>query len=187
MTPFYIGPVLLLRGIEWLYSCSAVHTVVRTYLRQCALMVFTVIMSEPLQGGLLVGVKTGPLKVDVPSTSEPLNLAVNLGYELDTHLADLSLTGEINRTVSSGVSSLGDDLEFESKGIYLVYKSTWPLFVTLRSGMVKNEIIAGSQSRKGDGLSLGGGIGIVAGKALLQIEYTWIAGDANFLSFGLQF
>lgn len=183
----HVGPVPLLRGIEWLNSCSAVHTVLRMYMRQCALMVFAVIVSQPLQGGFLIGVKTGTLKVDVPSSSEPLNLAVNLGYELDTHLADLSLIGEINRTVSSGVSLLGDDLEFESEGIYLVYKSTWPLFVTLRGGMVKNEIIAGSLSSKGDGLSLGGGIGIVAGKALLQIEYTWIAGDANFFSFGLQF
>jgi hypothetical protein len=127
------------------------------------------------------------MKVDIPSNTNPTNIALNLGYEIDALLADLSLVGELNRTVSSGETSHGDKLKFESNGIYLAFKTTGALFVTLRGGFVQNKIIAGNTTRRGDGIALGGGIGIVAGRTRLQIEYTSFAGDANYLSLGLEF
>ena len=132
-------------------------------------------------------VKLGYMHVDVPSKSNPVNLALNLGYELDSSFADTSLVAEINRTVDSGRNRLGEDLEFESNGLYLVFRSSRSLFASFRIGMVENKIIQGSSSERSDGFALGGNIGIVIGRTRLQLEYTSIATDANFFSLGLEF
>ena len=154
---------------------------------QSVILFTSLLFTAPAAGEMFIGAKLGPMTVDAPSRSNPINLAVNLGYEIDTLMADLSLTGEINRTISSGDSSNGDELTFRSNGIYLVFKTTRALFVTFRGGVVQNEIIAGSRSRRHNGISLGGGIGMVVGRTRVQIEYTSIAGDANYLSLGLEF
>jgi len=127
------------------------------------------------------------MMVDVPSDKNPKNYALNLGYKLDTQFANLNLVGELNRTIRKGKTRQGGDLEFESDAIYLVLKTPRSLFVSLRAGIVRDKIITGSNSRRDDGILFGGSFGIVAGKTLIQIEYTTIAGDADFLSLSLEF
>ena len=158
-----------------------------TRLLRSAILFTTLLFTVPAAGAMFIGAKLGPVMVDTPSSSDPINIAVNLGYEIDTLMADLSLTGEINRTVSRGETNYGDELMFESNGIYLVFKTTRSFFVTFRGGVVQNKIIAGSTSRRNNGISLGGGIGMVVGRTRVQIEYTSITGDANYLSLGLEF
>lgn len=154
---------------------------------QSIIVFITILFATPAIGDLFIGAKIGKVMVDVPSSSDPTNIAASIGYGFDSLLADLSLVGEVNRTMSSGTTSQGDDLEFESEAVYLVWKSTRSLFATLRGGVVQNETITGSTSLKSNGILIGGSVGLVIGKTRLQLEYTSLAGHADFLAIGLEF
>jgi hypothetical protein len=127
------------------------------------------------------------MMVDVSSASNPGNMAVYLGFQLDTQLADISLAGEVNRSFSKGETRGGGDLEFESEALFLRIRTTSSLFVSLRGGYVRDKIVTGRDARRDDGILLGGGIGVVSGRTRILIEYTSVAGDADFLSLGLEF
>lgn len=134
-----------------------------------------------------VGIKLAPLEMDEAGSDDPLNLALNFGYALDTWLADLSLIGEINRTVDSGTSRRGEALDLNATAAYVLWKTTRSMYFSLRAGMVANEIVEASDSRHNTGLLLGVGIGQVIGRTRLQIEYTSLAGDARFFGISLEF
>jgi outer membrane immunogenic protein len=153
----------------------------------CSLLLAACLFTSSVCADMFFGVKTGPMMVDVSTDKNPINLALNLGYQLDTRIADLSLAGEVNRTLRDGETGRGEDLEFESEAIYLVYRSPRSLFVSLRGGIAWDKVVIDGNSSRDDGLLFGAGFGIVAGKTLIQIEYTSIAGDANFLSLSLEF
>ncbi|TNF91077.1 MAG: hypothetical protein JSU67_07130 [Gammaproteobacteria bacterium] len=121
------------------------------------------------------------------TTSNPKNLAVYAGFQLDNRRADTSLMAEVNRTFSKGEARGGGDLEFESEAIFLRVRTTSSLFVSLRGGIVQDKIIVDSDSRRDDGFLLGGGVGVVSGRTRIELEYTSIAGDANFLSLNIEF
>ena len=154
---------------------------------QSTVIFMVILLAVPAHAEVILGAKIGRMKLDLPSSADLTNIAVNVGYEFDSLLADLSLVGEINRSMSSGETSQGDELKFESDGIYIAWKTTRSLFVTLRGGVVQNKIITGNTLRRDDGILAGCGIGLVIGKTRLHIEYTSLAGDANFLSLGLEF
>lgn len=153
----------------------------------CTLLVAACLFMSPAWADMFFGVKAGPMMVDVSTDKNPINLALNIGYQLDTRVAELSLAGEVNRTLREGETRRGEDLEFESEAIYLVYRTPRSLFVSLRGGIAWDKVVIDGNSSRGDGLLFGAGFGIVAGKTLIQIEYTSIAGDANFLSLSLEF
>jgi len=154
---------------------------------QTASLLILLLSSAPAGADMFAYIRAGGVKVDGISSSNPINLAVDLGYELDSDLADMSIIGEINRTIDSGKLRRGGDLEFESNGIYLMFRTTRSLFATFSIGAVQNRVIADGVSSSKTGIALGGSIGIVIGRTRLQIEYTSLAGDADFLSIGLAF
>lgn len=151
------------------------------------IFVFAISVTAPATADVFTYIKLGVMDVDVSAKSDPVNLALDLGYELDSDLADLSLVAEINRSIDKGRTRQGDDLEFESNGLYLVVKTTRSLFASFRVGVVENKIIEGSSSTRSNGVAIGGGIGVVIGRTRLQIEYLSLAGDANYFTIGLQF
>jgi len=152
-------------------------------------VIFLVIMlvAVPAAADPFTYVRLGGVNVEGSSRDNPLNLALNFGYELDSYVADLSLVAEINRSIDDGEANHGGDLEFESNGLYLIYKSTRSLFVTGRIGVVENKIIKRGNTERSDGFALGGGIGVVIGRTRLQLELTSYTGHAKFFTLGLQF
>lgn len=153
----------------------------------CAFLFAACLYTSPVCADMFFGVKTGSMMVDVSTDKNPVNLALNLGYRLDTRIADLSLAGEVNRTMREGETRRGEDLEFESEAIYLVFRTPSSLFMSLRGGIAWDKVVIDGNSSSDNGLFFGAGFGIVAGKTLIQIEYTSIAGDANFFSLSLEF
>lgn len=152
-----------------------------------AIFFVTVLFAMPAATDPFTYVRLGGVNIEGSSRDNPLNLALNFGYELDSYVADLSLAAEINRTIDDGEANRGGELEFESNGIFLVYKSTRSLFVVGRIGLVENKIIKRGNSERSDGLALGGGIGVVVGRTRLQLELTSYTGHAKFFTLGLQF
>jgi hypothetical protein len=152
-----------------------------------ALLLVAMLATAPAAADVFAYIKAGSMNVDGISSTNPINLAIDLGYELDSDFADMSVVGEINRTVDSGNIRRDGDLEFESNGLYLVFRTTRSLFATFSIGAVQNKTIAGGDSSTKRGIALGGSIGIVIGRTRLQFEYTSLAGDADFFSVGLAF
>jgi hypothetical protein len=154
---------------------------------RAALLLVLLLAAAPAAADVFTYIRAGTANVDGISSSNPLNLALDLGYELDSDFADMSIIGEINRTLDSGRIRRDGDLEFESNGLYLMLRTTRSLFATFSIGAVENRVIAGGVSSRTTGLALGGSIGIVIGRTRFQIEYTSLAGDADFFSIGLLF
>ena len=132
-----------------------------------------------------VGLKVAPLKMDEAGADDPLNLAVNFGYALDTWIADL--IGELNHTIDSGTNRQGETLELNAAAAYILWKTTRSMYFSVRAGVVANEIVEATDSLHNTGLLLGVGIGQVIGRTRLQIEYTSLAGDARFFGISLEF
>lgn len=178
-------PIVIVWNINF-DNCKVLGKYTSHFLRP-VILIAILLSTTPAAGDMSFGVKLGPVSVDTPSRSDPINIAGDLGYEIDTLLANLSLAVEVNRTIINGETKKGEDLKFKSNGIYLVYKTNKSLYMTFRGGVVQNEIVSGSNSRRNNGISLGGGIGGVVGRGRVQIEYTLIAADANYLSICLEF
>ena len=151
------------------------------------ILFFTMLFTTHVQADVLIGAKIAKMMIDVPANKNPINIAVDIGYEFDSMIADLSLVGEINRTARSGKTNQSNELDFESDGVFILWKTTRSLFVTLRCGVVNNKIITGNTLHRSSGILLGASIGVVIGRTRLQIEYTSLAGDANFFGLGLEF
>ena len=143
--------------------------------------------AAPSSADLSFGLRAGTMDVDADVTEDPDNLALFLAYQLDNRYVDLSLGAEVNRSYSDGENSRGDDLEFESEALYLEVRTTSSLFVSLRGGYLRDEIVSDNRSRRDDGFLFGGGIGFIAGRARIRLEYTDLAGDADFFSLSIQF
>ncbi len=152
-----------------------------------SLLLPLLLLAAPVGADLSFGLRAGAMDVDVAARDDPHNLALFLAYQLDNRFIDLSLGGEVNRSYSDGETARGEDLEFESEALYLEVRTTSSLFVSLRGGYLRDKIVSGSRSQRDDGFLFGGGIGFVAGRARIRLEYTDMAGDADFVSLSLQF
>lgn len=153
----------------------------------CFILFAACLFTLPVFADTYVGVKAGLMMVDVSSDRDPINLALNLGYRLDTRLVNTSLVGEVNRTLRDGETGRGDDLEFESDAVYLVLRTPRSMFVSARGGWARDKVISGGDVDRNDGLLWGVSIGGIVGKTLIHLEYTSIAGDAEFLALSIEF
>jgi len=134
-----------------------------------------------------IGLKLALMNMDEEVKEDPMNIAVNFGYSLDTWVADLSVIAEHSQTVDSGRTRQGEKLELNANAVYVLWKTTRSMYVSLRGGAVKNEIMEGGDSQYNSGLLLGAGIGQVIGRTRLQVEYTSLAGDTRFFGISLEF
>ena len=121
------------------------------------------------------------------SVTEPTNLAIIFGNSLDTWVADLSLVGEFSYSIDQGKTRQGQTLELNSGAVYVLWKTTRSMFVTLRGGLVGNEVVTESDKDFNSGLLLGGSIGQVIGRTRLQIDYTRLGTDADYYGISLEF
>jgi len=169
------------------YGASGIRTGFGHGLWQIAMLLSTLTLSAPVFGETFVGIKLGSMSVDKSQGSRPRNYALNLGYEFDTLGLNMSIVGEINRTMDKGETRQGDSLEFESNGIYLMFKTNRRVFTSLSVGYVENKTITASETWRGYGLALGGGVGVTIGRTRMQLQYTSLANDADFLSLGLDY
>lgn len=170
----------MIRGWRWT-AVSVLRPAIGSLL---AMLVFCAV---PVRADVSFGLRVGSMEIDTSTREDPDNLALFLAYPLDNRYVDLSLAGEISRSFSDGETRSRKDLEFESEALYLEVRTTSSLFVSLRGGYLRSNIITGNRSDRDDGFLVGGGVGFVAGRARFVLEYTAMGGDADFLSLGLHF
>ena len=136
-------------------------------------------------GDFFFGAKVGQMVVDSIDIDEPVNIGINLGYEIGTVVADVGVEGEYTRTVSSG-SFAGNDVDVQTFGLYLAGRTAGPLFVKGKLGFV-NADVDGQPDVGGTGTSFGLGLGFSVGIAQFEFEYTKINSNINFFSAGVIF
>ncbi len=145
------------------------------------------LFATPAGAELAFGLRVGSMAIDAPTRDDPDNLALFLAYPLANRYVDLRFAVELGRSFSDGETRRGEDIEFESEALYLEARTTSSLFVSLRGGYLRDKVVRGSRSHRDDGFLVGGGLGFVAGRARFLLEYTDMAGDADFISLSLQF
>jgi len=140
--------------------------------------------TSALADGLTFGAKTGPMRIDSNLIDEdPTNAGVTVGTELGIVLGDLGVEGEFTTTMKDGSTVFDTDVDIDTMGLYATYRSPGFLYIKARMGFVHWE--SGDESDTTN--SMGFGIGFSLGIVQLELEYTEIDEDINFISLGVVF
>lgn len=154
-----------------------------------ALLIVALGCSNAARADFLYGVKAGPMLIsfdDVDVSDDPLNAGLLIGYEFGVLFGDLAIEAEITRTVTAGSVS-GIDLEVESQGAYVSFTTAGPIYGKLRAGVMKASIDASGLSEDENGETYGVGAGISLGLFRVELEYTVVDDDVQFVSLGVIF
>ena len=133
-----------------------------------------------------IGAKTGTMLVDISGADDPVNTSLILGYEFGVVFGDVGLEAEFSRTTSDGEVG-GEDLEVDTNGYYVTFLTPGALYLKARAGMVDSDVKIGSASESDNNSSLGVGVGISTGILRVELEFTTIDDDIEYLTLGLQF
>lgn len=153
------------------------------------LLVFAFTFSSAvLAGGLTFGAKTGPMRIDASGVSDdPNNAGVTVGTEMGLVLGDLGVEGEFTTTMKDGSTSGGQDIDIDTMGIYATYRSPGFVYFKARAGFVRWDLNVGSYQEDDTVNSMGLGLGFSLGIVQLELEWTQIDEDIDFISLGVVF
>jgi hypothetical protein len=142
-----------------------------------------------------LGLKAGRMMVDVSEFEDANSVGLVAGYKFfDGASGSLAVEGEYTNSSSADITVLGvtGKWDIDTLAVYLAYRSGGDLYLKGKIGYLDEEIsasIAGfgiSGSDSGLSVGIGGGWKIGANSAL-ELEYTMIEEDVNFLSLGVNF
>lgn len=135
--------------------------------------------------GLYVGVQAGSMNHDGSGFDGANNLGVVLGYEfLNVALGDIAIEGGYTNTVDEGNTPVGD-WEIETLAAYGVFRTAGPLYLKVKGGVLRSNVKESLQSNTSTEFSGGIGGGFSVGIAQLELEYTRIGEDVDFISLTL--
>jgi len=149
------------------------------------------VFAESDRNGVYLGVKTGSLDVDVSGFDFDAPLGFFVGYEQGAWGVELEVVSASGDLSLDGFgSTLNVGVDFDSLGIYGVYRAEGPVYVKLKGGFLREEIsggtsIVGDFSESDSGLSLGIGVGARVSNFSVEAEYTLVEADINLFSVGL--
>jgi len=143
-----------------------------------------VITPKVFAGDFTFGAMTGPMILDIPGDPDnPTNGGIVLGYELGVVLADLSVEANLTKTLNKG----DNDSEVDTAGLYLALRTPGPIYFKARGGFVSWDYSNKNESFDDSGASYGLGIGFSLALLLIEVDFTQIDDDINFVSVGVRF
>ena len=142
-----------------------------------------------------VGVKGGTMMVDLSEYDDASSLGVLLGYRItDDSSGSVAVEAEFTNSSSSDITVLGKtgNWDINTFAGYLTYRTPGNLYLKGKIGFLNEDInvniVGANISGSDSGLSIGVGGGWKLGtNAALELEYTVIEQDINFLSLGVNF
>lgn len=137
-------------------------------------------------GGITFGAKTGPMMIDLPGYDDPTNAGVAVGYEQGIVVGDLGAEVEFTTTVSPGTVN-NQDVEIDTVGGYLTYRSPGFLYLKGRMGFVNWDLDYAGVTTDDTNKSVGLGLGFSLALIKIELDYTRIDDDIDFISIGVQF
>ncbi|MBZ2189964.1 porin family protein [Alcanivorax sp. JB21] len=147
------------------------------------------------QEGGFFGLKAGTMRVDVTDNGlgidldDSTNIGFYTGYVGQSGLGfELEYTQPTSKT-DTGVPSV--KYELRTLALYGTFRSDGNIYLKGKAGYLREDVKfsgpGGSASDKESGMSLGGGVGFMLGSSRLELEYTIIESDVNYLSIGFIF
>lgn len=158
-----------------------------------SLFIIACVLPASANANLYFGVKGGAMKVsDDIAFDDASNAGILLGGDIGD--SGLAVEGEITSTVSAGShrSISGAELEIFTLAGYGVFRSSGPVYFKGKAGLLFEYLsvtgFAFPLEGEAAGVSLGVGGGVRLGnRAQLELEYTVIEKDIDFLSLGVNF
>ena len=144
---------------------------------------------------LYIGLKAGKMVIDVPEYVDANSTGFVVGYKIfDNTSGSFAVEGEYTKSTQENitVSNVTGKWDIDTLAVYLAYRSGGDLYLKGKIGYLRENInvsiVGASISGSDNGLSAGIGGGWKLGKkAALELEYTIIEQDANFISVGVNF
>ncbi|NOZ53419.1 MAG: hypothetical protein GXP08_09825 [Gammaproteobacteria bacterium] len=144
-----------------------------------------VIAPKVMAGEFTIAAMTGPMLLgDLPGDpDDPTNGGIVLGYELGIVLADLAVEADFTKTLDKG----NNESEVDTAGLYLALRTPGPIYFKVRGGFVSWDYSDENSSSDDSGTSYGLGIGFSLALLQIELDYTTIDDDINFVSLGIRF
>lgn len=144
---------------------------------------------------LYVGIKGGTMMVSPSEFEDANSFGLVLGYKLfDNPSGSLAVEGEFTNSSSEKITILNvtGKWDIDTKAVYLAYRTSGDLYFKGKIGYLDEDVnvnIAGASISGSDsGASYGIGGGWKLGKSsALELEYTIIETDVDFISLGVNF
>ena len=136
------------------------------------------------------GVNAGPMMLDGASYDDPVNAGVLIGKEWGVVAGDIGVQAEFTTTVNDGSLVVFPNVypvSVNTQAIYGAFRTAGPVYLIAKAGVLREEVEVGSASVTDNGLSGGVGVGFSVGVAQLELEYTVVEQDINYLSLGVRF
>lgn len=146
---------------------------------------------QPPADPLYFGLKAGAMDADAGGFDNASNVGVVIGYKFhEDALGAFIAEGEYTRSFNDGNIAGGDDWDVETLGAYAGYRSAGPWFWKAKAGFTFFDIAVRGAVRGIEGDDTSFSVGVGAGGRLnertgVEVEYTRIDSDLNFLSFGV--
>jgi hypothetical protein len=158
----------------------------RNVLRVTGLLVF-LLGVETVLAGVTFGAKTGPVQPDLDGIEDPINAGVTIGYEFGIALGALGFEGEFTTTVKEGEYGI-ERLNIDTTGAYATYRSPGLFYLKGRAGYAGWDADFSVGGNEDDtSASYGLGLGFSLKLIKIELEYTQIDEDIDFVSIGIQF
>jgi hypothetical protein len=137
---------------------------------------------------MFYGGKIGFILFDLDDYDDPMGLTAVVGYEF---WRNISVEGEISTSVADGKANVvGTDLDVtvQTLAAYLAYRNPGETYFKAKVGFLGESRDVGNTSTDDTDSSLGIGYGWQTKSNLrMEVEYTVISSDINYLSFGVLF
>ncbi|MCP3925429.1 MAG: porin family protein [Desulfobacterales bacterium] len=164
----------------------------------CLLFVLFLPFVASAEDTFYVGAKSGYMVIDdiaIASTTNATNGGLLIGYQFESGgYGNIALEGEFTQVISKGDITINGNTgywEVETAAIYLAYRTPDTLYFKAKAGMLREDVyisVAGATADGTDtGSSYGFGVGLRAANVMLELEYTLVEVDINYISLGLVF
>lgn len=144
-------------------------------------------------GPFYLGLKVGSMMVDVSGFDDASAVGFVAGYKFfDNAGGSVAIEGEYNDSSSADIKGFPAKWDIRTVAVYLAYRSAGDLYFKGKAGYLDEKVTASgfgtTISGSDSGLSVGVGGGWKMGKqAALELEFTIIEEDVNYLSLGVIF
>lgn len=135
-----------------------------------------------------IGSSVGTMSVkfdEVDVDDSPVNAGILLGYHFTHWVQGLSIELEVTRTVTEGTVE-NVDLSVESQGLYVVYRTSHPVYAKVRLGIME-AALTGDFGEDEGGETYGVGVGWRFNRFGVELDYTSIDDDVIYTSLGVNY
>ena len=145
--------------------------------------------------GYYGGLKVGAMMNDVSGLDSATNIGLNLGYAFEDYGNGPAIEGEYTTSASDGdisINGQSGSWDVDTLAIYGAYRFGGDFYGKVKLGYLHEDGSASGPGGTFSGTDSGASIGIGAGWTLspqsaIEMEYTVIESDVNFLSLGFNY